>query len=411
MEQFNAIIIGAGPAGMMAAIRAAERNRSVLLIERNDIPGKKLLIAGKGRCNLTNSCDIEDFLEKFSRSRDFLRNSFAKFFNADLISFFEDAHVKLKTERGGRVFPESDKSGDILNVLKLKLKNKNIEVLLGERVREIIIRNKKIEGILTYSRKQILAKHVAIATGGLACPETGSTGDGYRIVEKLGHEIMPLKPALSPILIKERFIRDCQGISLKNVRLTLFVDGKKIDERFGEMLFTHFGLSGPVVLDISASVYDALKSKNDVTIAINFKPALDYKKLNARLLREVSASPRKSIKNIFKNLLPQGIIRRFLEYCSINEDKSASQLTTEERKRLIKGLFDLRLTVKSVMPAKDGIVTRGGVNTKEINPQTMESRLVKGLFFAGEVIDIDAKTGGYNMQAAFSTGWVCGDNI
>ena len=411
MEQFDVIIIGAGPAGMMAAIRAAEKNRNVLLIERNNILGKKLLISGKGRCNLTNSCDIEDFLEKFSRSRNFLRNSFAKFFNAGLVSFFEDARVKLKTERGGRVFPKSDRSGDILNALKLKLKNKNIKVLSGERVREITGRGKKIKGVLTYSCKHFLTKHIAITTGGLSYPGTGSTGDGYRIAEKLGHEIIPLKPALCPILIKEKFIRDWQGISLKNVRLTLFAGNKKIDERFGEMLFTHFGLSGPVVLDISASVYDALKFKNEVTIAINFKPALDHKKLDARLLREFKASPRKNIKNIFKNLLPQGIIKRFLEYCSVNGDKSASQLTAEERKRLIKGLFDLRLSVKAVMPVKDGIITRGGVNTKEINPKTMESKLIKGLFFAGEVIDMDAGTGGYNMQAAFSTGWVCGDSI
>ncbi len=411
MEQFDAIVIGAGPAGMMAAIRAAKRNKNVLLIERNDILGKKLLISGKGRCNLTNSCDIEDFLEKFSQSGNFLRNSFAKFFNTDLMSFFENARVKLKTERGGRVFPKSDSSGDILNVLKLKLKNKNIKVLRGERVREIIIKNKKIEGVLTYSRKHFLTTHIAITTGGLSYPGTGSTGDGYRLAQKLGHKLIPLKPALCPIRIKENFIKDWQGISLKNIRLTLFAGNKKIDERFGEMIFTHFGLSGPVVLDISASVYDALEFKNEVTIAINFKPALDHKKLNARLLREFSASPRKSIKNIFKNLLPQGIIKRFLEYCSVNGDKSASQLTAEERKRLIKGLFDLRLSVEAVMPAKDGIVTRGGVNTKEINPKTMESRLIKGLFFAGEVIDIDAGTGGYNMQAAFSTGWVCGDNI
>ena len=198
MKQFDAIIIGAGPAGMMAAIRAAERNRTVLLLERNDIPGKKLLISGKGRCNLTNSCDIEDFLEKFSLSRNFLRNSFAKFFSTDLMSFFEDAHVKLKTERGGRVFPESDRSGDILNVLKLKLKNKNIKVLLGERVKEITLSNKKIEGILTYSRKRFLTTRIAIATGGLAYPGTGSTGDGYRIVEKLGHEIMPCLLYTSP---------------------------------------------------------------------------------------------------------------------------------------------------------------------------------------------------------------------
>lgn len=411
MEQFDAIIIGAGPAGMMAAIRAAERKRKILLIERNDTPGKKLLISGKGRCNLTNSCDVKSSLEKFSESREFLRNAFAKFFNTEIMSFFEDSGLKLKTERGGRVFPQSDKSSDVLNVLKSKLKNENIKVLPGERVREIIIKDKKIESVLTYSGKHFLAACVAIATGGLSYPETGSTGDGYRIAEKLGHKIVPLKPALSPILIKERFIRDWQGISLKNVRLTVFTGGKRIDERFGEMMFTHFGLSGPVVLDISASVYDALKLNNNVAISINFKPALDHKRLDARLLREFKANSGKSIKNIFKNLLPYGIIQRFLEYCGIDGNRSANQITSEERERLIRGLFDLRLTVEGVMPIKDGIVTRGGVSTKEINPKTMESKLVKGLFFAGEVIDIDAKTGGYNMQAAFSTGWVCGDNI
>ena len=411
MKKFDAIIIGAGPAGMMAAIRAAERNRRSLLIERNHALGRKLLISGKGRCNLTNSCGIEDFLGKFSESRDFLRNAFARFFNTDLMSFFEDARLRLKTERGGRVFPKSDRSEDILNVLKLKLKNKNIKILSGERVREIIAKDKKIEGALTYSGKHFLTRRIAIATGGLSYPKTGSTGDGYRIAETLGHKIVPSRPALSPIIIKERFIRDWQGISLRNIRLTLFSDGKRIDERFGEMLFTHFGLSGPSVLDISASIYDELKLKKCVTVAINFKPALDHKKMDARLLREFKANPRKNIKNIFKNILPQGIITRFLEYCGIDGNKNASQITAEERKRLTDGLFDLRLTVEGVMPAKDGIVTRGGVNTKEINPKTMESRLVKGLFFAGEVIDIDAKTGGYNMQAAFSTGWVCGDNI
>ncbi|MBU1062289.1 MAG: NAD(P)/FAD-dependent oxidoreductase [Candidatus Omnitrophica bacterium] len=408
---FDTIIIGAGPAGMMAAIRAAERNRKVLLIERNNILGRKLLISGNGRCNLTNSCDIEDFLGKFSESRDFLRNAFAKFFNIDLLLFFKDSHVKFKTEQNGCVFPQSDNSSDILDVLKLKLKNKNIKVLLGERVCKITVRNKKIEGVLTYSRKHFAAEHIAITTGGLSYPETGSTGDGYKIARRLGHEIVPLKPALSPVRIKERFIRDWQGISLGDVRLTLFAGNEKIDERSGEMIFTHFGLSGPVVFDISASVYDALRLKKEVTIAINFKPALDHKVLNTILLSEFKRNPRKTIKNTFKNLLPQGIIRQFLGNCDINGDKNTSQITTEERKRLAKGFFDLRLTVKDEMPIKGSIITRGGVNTKEINPKTMESRLMKGVFFAGEVINIDAKTGGYNMQAAFSTGWVCGDNI
>ncbi len=411
MEKFDAIIIGAGPAGMMAAIRAGERDKRILLIERNDTPGRKLLISGKGRCNLTNSCDVEDFLEKFSQSRDFLRNAFAKFFNSDLMSFFKDAEVKLKTERGGRVFPESDKAEDILGALKSNLKNRNIKLLLGERVREIVMKDKKIESVLTDSGKRFLTTRVAIATGGASYPETGSTGDGYKIAEKLGHKITPLKPALCGIYIKERFIKDWQGIALVNARLTLFAGGKRIDERFGEMIFTHFGISGPVVLDMSAAVYDALELKKGVTLSINLKPALDHKTLDARLLREFKGNSVRSIKNIFKELLPQGMISRCLEYCGIGKNKSANQITAVERKKIIDALFGLKLTTEGVMPIKDGIVTRGGVNTKEIYPKTMESRLVKGLFFAGEVIDIDAKTGGYNMQAAFSTGWVCGDSI
>ena len=412
MRQFDAIIIGAGPAGMMAAIRAQERDRKVLLVDQNPTPGAKLLISGKGRCNLTNSSDIADFLEKFSSSRDFLRNAFAKFFHTDLMSFFENAGLRLKTERGGRVFPESDRAEDVLGVLKAKLKNKNMKFLPGERAREILInQNGKIEGIITYSGKSFSSPHVAIATGGVSYPGTGSTGDGYKIAEKLGHRIIPPKPALVPVIVKERFIKEWQGISLKNVRVTLFADGKKTDERFGEMLFTHFGLSGPIVLDISSSIHDALALNKKAELSINFKPALDHKKLDARLLREFSANAGKSIKNVCKNLLPSGTIERFLEYCDIDANKGVSQITGAERKRLMDGLFDLRLKIKDVMPAKDGIVTRGGVDTKEINPRTMESKLVKGLFFAGEVIDIDAKTGGYNMQAAFSTGWACGDNI
>jgi len=411
MEKFDAIIIGSGPAGMMAAIRAAERKRKILLLERNDAPGRKLLISGKGRCNLTNSRDIGDFLDRFSPSGIFLRNAFARFFSAELVSFFESAGVRLKTERGGRVFPESNRSGDILGVLESKLKKPDIKILYGERAREIIVRNKKIEGVLTYSGRRFRSSRIAIATGGFSYPRTGSTGDGYDLAKKLKHEIVPLKPGLSPILIKEKFIRAWQGVSLKNVRLALFSGGKKIDERFGEMLFTHFGLSGPIVLDISASVYDTLKKKNGAVMAINFKPALNHKKLDARLLREFKASPGKALKNVFRNLLPRGIIEGFLEYCGVDPGKNVSRITLAERRKLIDGLFDLRLTPSGVMPAANGIITRGGVNTKEINPKTMESKIVKGLFFAGEVIDVDAVTGGYNMQAAFSTGWVCGDNI
>ena len=409
MEKYDVIIVGAGPSGMMAAIGAARRKRKVLLIERNNSLGKKLLISGKGRCNLTNSCEIEEFLEKFSLSGNFLRNSFARFFNTDLISFFEDSDLKLKTERGGRVFPKSDRAADVLNILKTKLENRNIKIILNQRVQKILVRNNLVEGVLTHSKVSFKASKVVIATGGLSYPLTGSSGDGYKMAEKLGHKIIALTPALVAVRIKERFIRDWQGISLRNVSLTLFAGKKKIGHRFGEMIFTHFGISGPIVLDVSADIYKAQKQGYDLTIGINFKPALDNKKLNARLLREFSENPKKSIKNIFKNLLLKNMIEGFLQYCCLDPEKTASQITAQERSRMVKGLFDLRLTVAGVMPAKAGIVTGGGVSTKEINPKTMESKIIPGLYFTGEVIDIDAKTGGYNMQAAFSTGWVCGD--
>lgn len=411
MEYCDAIIIGAGPAGMMAAIRASERKRRVILIERNTTPCKKLLISGNGRCNLTNSRNIKEFLEKFSASRDFLRNAFARFFNADLMSFFEDAGVKLKIEEDGKVFPASNRSSDILNVLASKLKNEYAVFLTGKRVSEIIIKDNIIEGVLIDSGKKFVAPHVAIATGGLSYPQTGSTGDGYALAEKCGHTIAPLKPGLSAVLIKEKFIQDWQGISLQDAVLTLFANNKKIDESIGGLVFAHFGMSGPVVFDISASAYDALEMKHDTMASINFQPGLDHKALDAHLLNEFNAHSGKSIKVILKSPLPQGIIAHFLTQCRVDKGKGIHQITSEERKRLIGGLQDFRLTIQGVMPVKDSVITRGGVHTKEINPATMESKLISGLFFAGEVIDIDAKTGGYNMQAAFSTGWVCGGHI
>ncbi|MCF7908261.1 MAG: NAD(P)/FAD-dependent oxidoreductase [Candidatus Omnitrophica bacterium] len=411
MEEFDVIIVGAGPSGMMAAIGAAQRKRKVLLIERNSSPGKKLLISGNSRCNLTNSCEIREFLDKFSASGNFLRNAFAKFFNTELVSFFENSNLKLKVENDGRIFPKTDQAGDVLGALKTRLKNRNIKIIFNQRVKKVLLRDGSVRGVLTNSNNSFSARKVVIATGGLSYPLTGSSGDGYRMAEELGHEIIVLKPALVPVRIKEKFIRAWQGIAFKNVRLTLFSGKKEMSHRFGEMLFTHFGISGPIVLDLSADIYDALRSADKVTLGINFKPTLDNKKLDAMFLSEFSTSPKKTIKNIFKNLLPNKVIDGFFQYCCLDAGKTASQITAEERKRMVKGLSDLRLTVTGVMPLKDGVVTRGGVNTKEINPKTMESKLISGLYFAGEMIDIDAGTGGYNMQAAFSTGWVCGNSL
>ena len=395
----------------MAAIRAAQRNKKVLLIERNNILGAKLLITGGGRCNLTNMCDSKDFIAKFSPPRDFLQNAFAQFFNTDLVSFFEEAGIAFMTQEHGCVFPESEKASDIISVLKRKLLEGKVDILSGERARAIIIRDQKIEGVRTYSGKHFFASRVVISTGGVSYPQTGSSGGGFDLAKKLGHKIVPLRPALVPLIIREKFIRDWQGISLKNVRVTVLCRGKRIAQREGDLLFTHFGVSGPMILDMSAAVYDALALKNVIELSINFIPEVNSGALDAFVLQEFKTHSVKIVKNMFKNILPRGMMKQFLAYCNIISDISVNQITAQQRRSLARGLFDLRLTIEGTMPLKDGMVTRGGVSTREINPKTMESRLIKGLFFAGEVIDIDASTGGYNLQAAFSTGWVCGGNV
>ncbi|MFA5272311.1 MAG: NAD(P)/FAD-dependent oxidoreductase, partial [Candidatus Omnitrophota bacterium] len=404
MKCYDAIIIGAGPAGMMAAIRACEKNKKILLVERNNNPGVKLLTTGGGRCNITNTSDVKDFLSKFSDSRDFLRNSFAQFFNADLLSFFEKTGIVFKTEENGCVFPVSNKAEDILNVLKQKLQENNVETIFGERVKSILAKDNKVEGVVTFSNKHFSAKSVVVSTGGLSYPQTGSSGDGYELASRLGHTIVALKPALVPIIIKEKFVKDWQGISLKKVHVAILSNGKKIAERLGDVIFTHFGISGPIILDMSAVIYDALERKNRVELVINFIPGLNQQESDAFVLRELKINSSKAVKNMFKDILPRKMMARFLEYCRVSPDVSAHQMTVEERKKLVQGLFGLCLTIDSVLPVKDGIVTRGGVSTKEINPKTLESKLVDGLFFAGEVIDIDAATGGDNLQAGFSNG-------
>jgi len=410
MGQYDAIIIGAGPAGMMAAIRAQANGRKVLLLEKMPVPGSKLLISGKGRCNLTNAGSIDKFLKKFSESGIFLRNAFAGFFNDDLCDFFEQSGCKLKVERGERVFPASDKSADVLNALTRNLKEKGVEVLYNKEVSDIVFKD-DIKHVNAKGGQEYSAPKVVIATGGLSYPGTGSTGFGFKIAQKAGHKVIAPRPALVPLLTKSDLPSKLMGLSLENVKCSVISEGKVIEEKLGDMLFAHFGLTGPIILDLSADVYDQLQMKKRVFISINLKPGLDTNKLNQRLIREFEKSPNKVLKNIFNELLPQRFIPEFLKYCGLDQQKKANQITKNEREKILKSLFDFRLEITGTKPVSDAIVTRGGVLTKEINPKTMESRIIKGLYFAGEVIDIDAKTGGYNMQAAFSTGFVCGENL
>lgn len=409
-RDFDSIVIGAGPAGMMAAGRAAERGRSVLLVEKNDLPGKKLLISGKGRCNITNAGDIDDHLEGFGRRGQFLRNAFSRIFNKELMDFFQDMGVALKTERGKRVFPRSDRSKDILEALKKYIRNGGVTVLLKSEVKNVLIDGSAKKVILA-SGDQYKAGSVAVCTGGLSYPETGSTGFGFEIAEKLGHKVIDPAPALVPLITKSVLPKTWQGLSLKNIEVTVTCEGKKKAKRFGDLIFTHFGLSGPVILDMSADVVDLLSLKKDVYVSINLKPALSRKEVDERLVREFSRYSNKMVKNVLRELMPQRMIAGFTALCALRAEAKTNQLTKAQRMRLLNALIDLRFKIKGSRPIEEAIVTRGGVDTAQINPKTMESKLIKGLFFAGEVIDVDAKTGGYNMQAAFSTGYLCGDSL
>lgn len=408
--KYNAIIIGGGPAGMMAAGKAAERGRKVLLIEKNDMLGRKLLISGKGRCNITNAGTIDEHIANFGKSGSFLRNAFSEIFNRELVDFFEKRGVPLKEERGKRIFPASGRSKDILDALKIYLNENRVEVLLGGEVKDIIIDGGTKRVILS-NGKEYTAPSIAICTGGVSYPETGSTGFGFDIARQLGHKVIAPRPALVPLVTESGLPKKWQGLSLDNVKATLISGGKKIAERFGDLIFTHFGLSGPIILDLSADVFDLLLAKKDAEVSLNLKPALDTAKLDSRLVRDFSGTPNKTLKNVIKEILPSKMADGFIDYCGLDKDKKANQITVTERKHLIKGLTDLRFRIKKTRPIEEAIVTRGGVDTKGIDPKTMESKLVKGLFFAGELIDVDARTGGYNMQAAFSTGYLCGENL
>lgn len=410
METKKIIVVGAGPAGMMAAIRAGELKQDVLLIEKNTLLGKKLLLSGKGRCNLTNASGLGSFIKRFSHNGEFLRDAFKRFFNLDLIDFFERRGLRLKIERQLRVFPVSNKSSSIVEVLENELRKNKVNVLYKAALKDVFIREDKVKGILLGDGRAVPVDKLILATGGVSFSLTGSTGEGIGLARKLGHRITPFSPGLVPLEIRQKYPELLEGLTLKNIRLRFSNGKKEVISDIGELLFTRFGISGPLVLSLSGKIADWLREGSMVYAEIDFKPALSREQLNGRLLREFKLNPKKSLKNILKGVLPLRFIAVFLGILKISADKKASYITHDERKRAIELLKALRLDVVSTRPIDEAMVTRGGVSLKDINPRTMESRLIKGLYLCGEMIDIDADTGGFNLQAAFSTGYLAGES-
>lgn len=405
----NIVVIGGGPAGMMAAAAASANGACVELLEKKDMLGKKLSITGKGRCNITNAAERENFMSGYPGNGRFLYSALNELSNEDVIKFFADNGLKSKIERGNRVFPESDNAKDVVKVMEQNLINKGVKVHTSCKVTGINIAEQKVAGV-EIEGKKIKADAVIIATGGMSYPGTGSTGEGYKWAIAAGHRIIVPRPGLVPLVAGETWVREVQGLSLRNVRVSSFrADGKKINEEFGEMLFTHFGVSGPIILSMSRDIGEYLyKKQKNATLLIDLKPALSEEKLDLRLQKDLEKYSRRQFKNALDDLLPRKLIPVVIRLSEIDSDKECNQITREERKKLCYLLKHLCLSIVDTRPIEEAIVTAGGVNVKEINPRTMESKLVKGLFFAGEILDVDGYTGGYNLQAAFSTGFVAG---
>lgn len=400
------IVIGAGPAGIMASI-AASKTHDVTLLDSNDKVGKKLFITGKGRCNVTNARDISEFFDYIHGNPHFLYSSLYSFTNEDTINFFENQGIKLKTERGGRIFPLSDKSSDIIKGLSNGLKENKVKVKLNSRVTNIICENNKILGVEINNTEKITADHFIIATGGASYPLTGSRGEGQKFAKNLGHSIIDLKPSLVPIELNDNWIKDLIGLSLKNISLSILKNNKTLYKEQGEMLFTSYGISGPLVLKGSRYIVDNSK----YTALLDLKPALDINDLDKRIQKDFIKYQNKEFKNSLDDLLPQKIIPLIVKLSGIPENKKVNVITKEERKKLVHTLKNINMNIKGLRPIEEAIVTAGGVNTLEIDPSTMKSKIISNLSFAGEVIDVDAFTGGYNVQIALSTGYIAGNNI
>lgn len=400
------IVIGAGPAGIMAAITAS-KNHEVILLDGNDRVGKKLFITGKGRCNVTNAKDISEFFDYIYGNPHFLYSSLYSFTNEDTINFFENQGIKLKTERGGRIFPSSDKSSDIIKGLSNGLKENRIQVKLNSKVTNIISENNKISGVIINDSEKIMGDHFIMATGGASYPLTGSRGEGQKFAEKLGHSIIDLKPSLVPIELNENWLKELMGLSLKNISLSILKNNKTLYKEQGEMLFTSYGMSGPLVLKGSRFV----KNDSKYVALLDLKPALETHELDKRIQKDFLKYQNKSFKNSLNDLLPQKIIPLIIRLSGIPEEKKVNVITKDERKNLVNLIKNIKMEIKGLRPIAEAIVTAGGVNTLEIDPSTMKSKLIANLSFAGEVIDVDAFTGGYNVQIALSTGYIAGSNI
>ncbi len=414
MAEYKVIVVGGGAAGLMAAGQAAEMGARTLLLEKMSRPGRKLRITGKGRCNLTNVAPLAEFIAHFGDSGRFLRQAFSRFFAPDLVAFFQDLGVRTVVERGGRIFPVSDQAQDVVDALVWWVGKQGVTLRTQSPVEQLLVEGERVVGV-QISRNQASkeagfyrADAVIVATGGAAYPATGSTGDGYRLAKAVGHTIVPIRPALVPLETSGDVAPRLQGLSLRSVTARVWVDGEKRAERFGEMIFTHFGVSGPIILFLSRQVVDALRQGQRVTLSIDLKPALDERKLDARLLRDLDTHGKRQFRTLLKGLLPSKLIPVCIDLTSISPYKVGHQITSQERKRLRTWLKGFSLEVTGYRPFTEAIVTAGGVDTREVDPRTMGSRLVEGLYFAGEVLDVDGDTGGYNLQAAFSTGWLAG---
>ena len=418
------IVIGGGPAGIMSAISSAKNGNEVVILEKMNMLGKKLLITGKGRCNITSSLDISEFIQNIPGNGRFLYSSFQQFTNLDILELLKKHKVYTKEERGNRIFPTSDKSMDVLNAFLNELKEQNVKIITNARVTDIVVENEKVVGVKYINNKEEVitekAEKVILATGGKSYPNTGSTGDGYDIAKKLGHTITKIMPSLVPVTASGSDLKLCkklQGLSLRNVEIK-FEDterNKIIYEDFGEMLFTHFGVSGPTILSGSAHLLrykniDELFKNGKVILKIDLKPALSEEKLDARLLRDFEKNKNKMFRNSLDELLPQKLIEPIIELLEINPNKKVNEITKKERQSMVNILKNLQIKVNGFRPIDEAIITSGGIAINEINPKTMESKLVQGLYFAGEIIDVDAYTGGFNLQIAYSTGYVAGLN-